>query len=682
MPLLALGLLFLPVADELDRRLAELSAPRGEVRHQAERWLAAHVGPEDGARIGAAALGGDAEVRVRLARVVAAADRSLVLSTDFLTSTQPALADLGTRALETRIARWSTRAREPGLTGTALSLALERTAQRSWPQTVQLPVTGTLAEACALLARRSRVPIGLVVSPSVAGRRTTAGAPFVLGTWDEVAAQIAQRFEVALEGHDLREDREGAGPAAFLRFCPVAEAGRRTQAELLIEWCREVSAGATERGRVLAANALSGARWPDAIDWLAERRRASTQDQAALAGLLSAAAEGRVSPSLATPDSVRALLGRAAAAWEGGEEERRLSFSILDALRNLPNLTAEGTSVGAVLGQGWEGTSEGERWLRLAMLEGIGAPEGVAPALAVLTDPDATGVLLEQALRTHAAATAGRGGDAVVIAAPEKLFARPRDLADLLELARLLAREPLVLPETWRLSAAEDVTGTLLLAATFALRGDVEAVEYHWRRLAGGSEPGTRASSRLGELLDELASEAREALVLGWRRARSTGDHAREVDRAAMLGGIVPPERFDEVAGALLTGPGPFDLELLAAVAGGSEASPVSLRARGTLTALLTEAAAGGTTSSEALPLLVALERAVNDLRRRAWSDASGGPPGTRGAASWSAWRAEILGLRLRHPRSPLWNHLSPGWPPPLPARVVDLARLDRRPPR
>ena len=106
--LLAASALAAPVeGDELDRRLRELSSPEAGVRHEAERWLGAHVAFEDYALLARETRRGDAEVRLRLARIVGAADPDLTLATLFLAETQPALAEVGERAIRERISRWN-----------------------------------------------------------------------------------------------------------------------------------------------------------------------------------------------------------------------------------------------------------------------------------------------------------------------------------------------------------------------------------------------------------------------------------------------------------------------------------------------------------------------------------------------------------------------------------------------
>ena len=159
----ALALFTFGPADELERRLGELSAPRGEVRHDAERWLAANVTERDGGTLAAAALSGDAEVRRRIGRILGASRGGLGMASVFLAQADPVLSSVGERAIRTRLARWNPRAGERGLSGSHLRESLDRTAQRSWPETIRLRVDGTLEEACALLTRRGRLPLGIAV---------------------------------------------------------------------------------------------------------------------------------------------------------------------------------------------------------------------------------------------------------------------------------------------------------------------------------------------------------------------------------------------------------------------------------------------------------------------------------------------------------------------------------------
>jgi len=681
--------------DELDRRLAELAAPEGAVRHRAERWLTANVGPGDAERLALAARDGDPEVRHRLGRAVGGSARGLELSLLLLEVRDADVVGVAERALQARMARWNARAGEVAIVDLDLRTALERSAGESWPETVRLPLEGSLAELCALLARRGRVPVGISVAPEVADKVARSGQPEgqsldLIGTWDEILRGLAGSFLVGLGGHAFDVDLDGATPASFVHIGPRLDGTPRTAAELLVSWCRDVTLGTSEPRRAAAARALAGSTWPEALRWL-EARFLEREDPAALAGLLHAASEGRVVSAFSRPEVVARLVEGAETALAARDPARRReAFAIVDALSEVPNLAAGGDrTIGAVVLAGWErATSEG-RWLRLAILEGIGAPEGRAPAAEVLAARDASGWLLSQAVRTHVAATAGREADAATpLAAPEVLLALVSGVEEVAPLARRLRAGDLAFPAGWRtpeaLPGSVGSAGRAVVLLVHALAGDLEATGDHWAALLARGA----ANSAVAASLAEIRLEAGDVLTRAWRRRRADEPG---LDRCALLAGLVPPERFAEVSRELLAaGAGSTDFEVLGAIAG-RETGGESERARRTLTAKLRTALQGNPALPEnraletAKPLLAALGRAMDELRAQALQPGrTSGRAGLTGQAAAEVWRVEILRLAgaARMRGSALGALLGPGWPPPLPPRVVDLARLDRRPDR
>ena len=208
--------------DELGDRLRELSSPEVRVRHRAERWLGMHVGAADYTVLAREAQQGDAEVRLRIGRVVGAADPDLSLVALFLSENDPQLVEVGERAVRERVARWN-----PAFTGVAttdaiLRDALQRRAERSWPATLRLSIDGTLADACALLERRADLPVGLAVEPALRERERVARfGDELIAPWDELVPELAEAFGVRLDGHGLDPLHEDRGRPAFLRLGEV-----------------------------------------------------------------------------------------------------------------------------------------------------------------------------------------------------------------------------------------------------------------------------------------------------------------------------------------------------------------------------------------------------------------------------------------------------------------------------
>src|SRR5262249_12126667 len=105
--LLRVALLGAPSApDELQQRLAELASPDGQRREAAQRWLAAHMEPARYPELAEAALAGDAEVRLRLARALSDDARHLGLALLFMNDADPGLRALGVDAAGACIARF------------------------------------------------------------------------------------------------------------------------------------------------------------------------------------------------------------------------------------------------------------------------------------------------------------------------------------------------------------------------------------------------------------------------------------------------------------------------------------------------------------------------------------------------------------------------------------------------
>src|SRR5262245_53945147 len=85
--------------DEFREHLAQLSSPRADERAAAERWLEAHLVLERYPELAETALAGDAEVRGRLVRVLAADTRHLGLALELCAEKDSGLAALGREAV-------------------------------------------------------------------------------------------------------------------------------------------------------------------------------------------------------------------------------------------------------------------------------------------------------------------------------------------------------------------------------------------------------------------------------------------------------------------------------------------------------------------------------------------------------------------------------------------------------
>ncbi|HED65088.1 MAG TPA: hypothetical protein ENJ09_05975 [Planctomycetes bacterium] len=698
--LLLLALAAPASADELGDALAALRSPEAARRGAGERWLAGHVEPGDLPRLIGSVLEGGAEVRVRIARAVGEADRRLALTSALLVDDRADVRGLGETALRMRVARWNPDVAGRGLTGNDLRYELLDAARRSFPATLRLRLGETLAESCALLARRGTLPIGLSVDPSVASRRARAGRdpsdPIQLvGTWDEIVLALASYYRVGLEGFGLRVGKDGPEPYAFVRFCSPVEEGLRDTGEVVGGWCRTVALGRGEERRAAAARALAGCGFPEGVEWLADRAFVRNDagdveiaDAAALEGVLAAAAEGRVAPRLARPETI-ALLVRLAGDERTPESERARSMAIVDALGRLADRTTgeEAVETGPVVLEGWSDADEFGRWVRLAILEGIGANAARTPAREVLADSDAGVGLALQALRTLRAATAGIADPGGVRPAKfEQLLAWPGSVARAAELGELLAGAGIRAGE----EQGEGFFAEVTLLVRDLLADEAEPAGRTWRRLARSAPERGDAVARALALARDAGARV-ELLERAWRHARSDaqGPERAWIDRIAILASLVPDSELDDLARPLLGTPEAPDLAVLGAVAGRSRGG-VADAARRRLSELLAVAFAARDSAEEAKPILDAVERAIGDLRSRELlpgGSAGRGVGEGQGVSLADLWRREVRSLLVSHalPRAGRGNRglaaeLGLDWPPPRPPRILDLAALDRRP--
>ena len=206
-----------------------------------------------------------------------------------------------------------------------------------------------------------------------------------------------------------------------------------------------------------AARALAGLDWPAAIGWI-ERRWAWTGDAVALDGLLTAAARGRVAPSLQRAHTLRSMLdlvesqaaevrvlaaARAAALASStvDETERALvtardaldvrAFRMALGLRAIAPVLLQGRGEGAsvrplgpFLFRDFDEVSDYGKWLRLAIAEGTALRgDGVAAAArSVLQSGTEFGSLRRQALRTLVGLPPSRATAGIVLRRPLDLF--------------------------------------------------------------------------------------------------------------------------------------------------------------------------------------------------------------------------------------------------------------------
>jgi len=672
---------------ELARELAALSSGDSAQRQAAERWLAAHLGPADGPLLAQSAAHGDLETRRRLARALGQADRDLCLASELLAQDDPALNEVGRRALELSVTAWSEAAWRRGIHGPSLGLHLKLLAADSWPQLLRLPILPSLGETCALLGRWDGLPIGLVVDPSVAARKPAEGFVEVRGSWEELVVQLGEIYRVSLDGHGFHPDPSEAVGPRFLRFCAPTRLAEPTS-DVLIQWCALLAGEFSPKLRVAAARALADSGWDAALDWLSVRVE-EEGDPAALEGLLSAAARGRVGAALGSPELLAGIRDTAQADLERGDPDGRAG-RMLAAFRSLRDLGPGGLRRGEVLVEGWKAASPAGRWLRLAMLRRMRSPSAAPLAAEVLADAEASAVLKREALGAWMAATAGLASDFEPdLAAPERLFEGLVDLDEARGVASDLWAAHLSLPASWddpaRLPGGLDRLARAGVVAWLAMAGREEAVAAHWRASLGSNRLLWHAESEaFGELLLCIGESHGELLRAAWQLARGAGGGALKrlsIDRSAFLGGILPrPDQvrvWNELV-ATFERDG-ADLVAMAVISARGWDSSSGKKVRAQLMEALRQAFQDERPVARCQALLRALDRSVFEMRRIGWELSRVGlDMGRRSMAE--QWSEQVRRLAERAQRSPLGAYLGLHWPPPLSSGVLDLARAERLP--
>jgi hypothetical protein len=670
---LVLMLLVGPVAarDEVGLRLAQLEAPDPALRRQAQRWLAVNLTREDFASV-ADVLGEAAiETTQRLGQVLGGDDRHFGLAALLLTDGAPAVRALGEAALREQALRWSASADD----GPMDRRSLPDDWVRDWPRPISLdPGAGDLATLLDRLARVGAGPAPLVLGPGLdpGVRALVPDLPpqdgRLEGPWSEVLLGLVASQRVSFEVHGYREPGEvGAAEAhPWVHVCQRGTEGRGTGAQLWMTWVRGSLREHDGLGAAACSRALAATGWPAALAWL-EERWVADHDHAALEGLLLAAARGRVVPSLTGPEQVRGLLAHADEVLGAETLGARVDAGRLArGLAAAAPIGPRGEPLTAVLLEGWPqlgGVTE--RWMRLVILEGQGAPSKAAMDVCdrVLAGR-APADLRRQALRTRLRVfQPGVDTEPPGIGSPGELLMGVADMVEAQALARDLtavAARPL---GGWRIRVSGQ--GPHLALALWALgAGELEVAG---RELAAAlKDPGARAP----DTVDRLAGHLRRWSALGARGDLASlaagpvpeGASPPTWRRLLLLAGATSPggERF---LTALLAAPREKAGVLLELGALATRTGPAGDQARDALV----EAIGQGAPSTALLP---ALELAVAGLGRARLDRLDGAFRG----------RLRSRAAREGHPLAGILN--SEDWPPRRGLDPPRLELLDRRAPR
>ncbi len=642
-------------------------------RQAAQRWLATHLVPGDYPLLAARARDADPETARRLALALGSDDRHLDLVVLLLGEPLDELEEIGRQALDDLLNRWC-----PGITETSarrreVALAVGEVAETVFVDRARVE---RLELAVDRLARLGDLGLPLVLAPGIADREVRR-APQEGRAFEHLRALCAEEG-LAVTGIGDWSDPMRPGAGSWILVSPKSGARSRTGADRIADWCRVVEAG--RPGAATAARSLAASGWSAVLHWL-DRRWSERRDEAALEGLLAAAAQGRVGRSLMRADERRALLERADRALDSREREldalnageldaseaQRFAERVARALGSAGPMTLGGGDDSALLLEGWQDKGRAQRWLRLAVLEGRrGGGERVGGFLrALVEDPAELGAPLRfQALRALAQASAP-GDGATRVARADELVAWCLEQGQEDEL--LVLFEALEVPLTT--GAPEVRDDALLFALRRALRaGDSALATTLWlrcaqevRRPARSALVRTLAAARL-ESGPRLVGEVAAAVLARSEEAGVDGDELARRVETCLLAGCLEGRRQGTLGEALEAGgleARQDGLELLGALVAGPRGEGAERR----LLALLRSQPR----DPELIEGLIrALGRALTALDQAGLDD-------RHRRLRESVWQASASG------DSPLHRRLGHQvWPPSRPARVRDLFRHER----
>jgi hypothetical protein len=685
----ALALLAPLAAGDVEGELARLRSPSAAERAAAERWLAAHLEPDDLAAVAETALAGEFEVRARLTNAIGSDERHFDLAVLLACEPEPALRRLGASAIDAMAARWFGSSTLPPIGAAKLE---ERLAGLFAQPFALRWAAGALAEDFERLARarpaidggsERKDSIGIALDPLLAVesglRRDAAPVPggaakeaWLEGVFDALLFDLARAHGVELEAFGF------GGPHPWIRVVHPADSGRpdaggQNGVELVVRWCREViEFGDRPRGEA-AARAVAGTAWTGAIAWL-ERRWRRFGDRAALAGVLLAASRGQVAPGLAGAKSVEALLAEADAALAaGGPVELRFAGDVAAALARVPPVSADAHDDPAtVVLRGFEQASPAGRRLRAVIVAGMRrAPEPwrAARAADLARTPSVLDAQTSLAY-LRALAETERGEPAQFELAPAapllELAERLRGGAELVTWARAAGARP---PGAWRDPRGvprEASDATRLTALDWWIAFDPQAGAEHIVQWIESSRPLAPLGDRLADRVAR-GDGARVERAFEIARERASEALASGLDRAEAFAGTLSIERARELE-ARSTAAAPVagaDLPLLGALAGRLATEDAVKRLVDALAPWIDAAKKAPATT--AAPWADAASRAYRGLR-------AAGPQADREAERL----LEALKASMRGATHEVKRRLHDGsWPPPPAGPVRSLAVAD-----
>ncbi|MDP6538409.1 MAG: hypothetical protein QF903_06435 [Planctomycetota bacterium] len=653
-----------PATDGARAWLGRLSAPAAAERDRAQRWLAVHLRREDYAELARAAVEGDVELVRRLGDALAADGRHLALAVLLAVEEDASLAVLGSGVIAELVSAWCPRASERRAARGKVLGVLAGTGEHRFEIA---PGPDAVPRLAGRLACLGELGAPLVVDPRLAGRAERA-----LAGWTDTAAgllaELAHADRLSLFGVG-DWDGDAPGPGAFVLLAPRG-AAREAGSDLLLAWCAAVQRGGPDAPS--AARALAESGWPAALAWL-ERSWFERDDPAALDGLLSAAARGRIAPVLCSTEGRERLIAAADAGLRRGDDAGRLRAErIARALARAGSLSPLGEDLAPLLLVGWDRADEARTWVRLAALEGRSIlADALAQQVAEVAEaPESPAPVRLAALRVLGGLT--RPPRTLRIAGLARLWAWAGEQGARDEVAGLAAAVGGVDPDDSAAPAplrfdALARAGRAAEAVALLLAGlaDPDA--------ASGRDDWVRVLSRRVER--EGATSVARLLRPAQGAAGEEGDRASEtlLMGLALQAGCLAPSRevrlFEQLAARAAAGAAfpPGDLLLLGELGAGPRGSSARKLLLARLEALDPAAGAEPADPAAAEALARALDAAARRLAEVRRDDLLLRFVGT-------VRRATV------DPTHPLHGRLAaPSWPPPRLPRATLLSTLERR---
>lgn len=658
--------------DDARTRLGALSSTALQERQAAQIWLGANLRGSDFPALTEFAATADPEARSRLTLALGESDSHLELAALLSAEDGAQARRIGEDALERMALRWwgsaplaPTRGDDVwehladrfegvfalDLAGLDLVAALDRLARADAPFVREGGGEGRLSIVIDPALYESNVRARASAAPA-------SSPDWVRGDLDSLLIELVRTRRVYADAFAL----EGERPWLWVHTLPT-EASLEGPA-LVRQWCRTVVNSRERLRGEAAARALAQCGWPAPLPWLSKlwRERA---DRNALAGLLAAAASGRVEPQLANASALRELLAEfeRREAEPGTARAAAWSREFALALARFPQVDRDGAALWELVASWADAPGASAERVQCArrILTGMRrAPEPWrARTAGVLASDAAPFDEWLAALRLHAAAFSG-SAPALKFSAERAASLREQRLeGEFVELCERLGAAPSSARVDF--AALEPRTRALWIDALLATPGGVSAaVEQVRAWVRADSAPLISLGERLGERVRCGAFELVRR-VLDAARGDVSEPPAGRWRELELLSGVLPMLERQRVYDELRERAPRSELDwaLLGALA---RTGPVEAYAELALERAKTALAADASLQA---PWIAAFAQA--------WGGAL-----TRGQLDLAARLRRQLRLALRKARHPLLEALDAGVWPPLPGpapQVLDDSR-------